>query len=130
MKDDIHKKGSPSLAVPMRSRELEQQMTRPAKVHKRSGDEFGRSDECVPGDQTSVITDTPSTRKDKGRSPEGQNELTTPAAVRTSGQDRIDNYSAFKGRGRYGNAENNQCAFFFFPSIQFYIYILDLETRR
>ena len=28
VKDDIHKKGSPSLAVLMRSRELEQQVTR------------------------------------------------------------------------------------------------------
>ncbi|KAF8806782.1 hypothetical protein BYT27DRAFT_7100717 [Phlegmacium glaucopus] len=42
-----------------------------------------------------------SAKKDKGKSREAQNEFATPATTRTSGQRRIEDYSAFKGRGRY-----------------------------
>lgn len=136
--EDVHRKALISLAVPMRSREPNREASRPAKVRRVSGDEFGRSDECIPRIETNSIVDTPSTthsrrsdalraegvasaKKDKGKSREAQNEFTTPAMTRTSGQKRIEDYSAFKGNGRYGkDVESNRCVVHFLFLIQSY----------
>ena len=103
----------------MRSREPNREANRPTKVRRLSGD----ADECIPRRETDSIADTPSkmqsevlagegvasAKNDKGKSREIQNGFVTPAMTRTSGQKRIDDYSVFKGRGRYGGgAENNQ----------------------
>jgi hypothetical protein len=110
----------------MRSREPNQETSRPTKVRRLSGDEFGPSGECIPRNETDSIADTPSrmhpsqsdvlvskevacAKKNNGKSREIQNELVRPGMTRTGGQKRLDDYSAFKGRGRYGNgAESNQ----------------------
>ena len=125
-KEDDRRKARLSLAVPMRSREPNQDASRPTKVRKLSGDEFGPSGKCIPRNETDSIADTPSrmhssqsevlggkdvagAKKDNGKSREIQDELVMPVMTRTSGQKRLDDYSAFKGRGRYGNGvEGNQ----------------------
>ena len=51
----------------------------------------------------------------KGKSQQVENKLTTPVMTRPSSQKRIEDYSALKGKGRYGNSsENNQYAICFF----------------
>lgn len=110
----------------MRSREPNREANRPTKVRRLRGDEFSPSDECIPHNKTDCIVDTPSrmhpnqsevlgcegvasAKKDKGKSREIQNEVVTPILARTTGQKRLEDYSAFKGRGRYGNnTESNQ----------------------
>ena len=39
----------------------------------------------------------------------GQERHVTPLTVRTVGQKRLDNYSAFKGRGRYARGGDAGC---------------------
>lgn len=95
---DIHGKTQLPLAIPMRSREPNLEASRPTKVRRLSGDESLANE-----DVTSV-------KKDKGKSREVQNEFATPATTRTNDSKHIEDYSAFKGRGRYGNgAKTNQC---------------------
>ena len=104
-REDIHRKTHLPLTVPMSNREPNREASRPTKVRRLSGDESQAND---------VVT---SAKKDKGKSREVQNEFATPAtppATRTNDPKHID-YSAFKGRGRYGNgAERNQCVIFCF----------------
>jgi hypothetical protein len=105
----------------MRSREPRQEVSRPTKVRRLSGDEFGPSDNFTPRNETNSIADTPSrmhpdqskvlvgqgVASTKEKSREIQNKLFTPALTRTSGQKRIEDYSAYKGRGRYGNGSES-----------------------
>ena len=86
-----------SLSAPMRSREPNLEASRPTKVRRLSEDDF------------LVNKNVLSTKKDKGKSREVQNEFATPTATRTNDPKRIEDYSAFKGRGRYGNGpKSNQ----------------------
>lgn len=41
----------------------------------------------------------------RGKERATEDENTTPMTSRTQGQKRIDDYSAFKGRGRYGKQD-------------------------
>ena len=106
-REDIHRKTFLPLVVSTRSKEPSLETSRPTKVRRLSGDDESLANEVV----TSV-------KKDKGKSKEVQNEFAvpaTPATTRTNDQKRIEDYSAFKGRGRYGNsAESNQCVICFF----------------
>ena len=102
---DVHGKTQLPLAVPMASREPNLEGSRPTKVRRLSGEESLANE------------DVPSAKKDKGKLKEVQNQFATPAATRTNDPKRIEDYSAFKGRGRYGNgAGSNQCVIRFFLS--------------
>jgi hypothetical protein len=93
-----------SLAVPLRSREPNLETSRPTKIRRLSGD------------KSLANEDVPSAKKDKGKSREVQNEFATPVTTRTNDPKNLQDYSAFKGRGRYGNgAKSNQCVIPFFP---------------
>lgn len=120
-----------SLAEPMRNREPTRETSRPTKIRRLSGNEFGSSGTCTPRSETDDVADATSmtkvligegviSTKDKGKSRKVQNGLATPATTRTSGQKCIEDYSAFKGRGRYGHTEN-QCVILFLFLIQSFI---------
>ena len=102
-REDVHRKTHLPLTVPMSNREPNREGSRPTKVRRLSGDESLANDGVI------------SAKKDKGKSKEVQNEFVTPVATRTNGPKHIEDYSAFKGRGRYGNgAGSNQCVICFF----------------
>ena len=105
-REDVHGKTHLPLAVPMRSREPNLEASRPTKFRRLSKNESLANESVT------------SAKKDKGKSREVQNEFATPATpamTRTKDQKRIEDYSAFKGRGRYGNAAvSNQCVIYFF----------------
>jgi hypothetical protein len=82
----------------MRNKDPNREASRPTNVRRLSGDESLANE------------DVPSAKKDKGKSREIQNEFATPAATRTNDPKHGEDYSAYKGRGRYGKgAKNNQC---------------------
>jgi hypothetical protein len=86
------------LAVSMHNKDPNREASRPTNVRRLSGDESLANE------------DVPSAKKDKGKSREIQNEFATPAATRTNDPKHGEDYSAYKGRGRYGKgAKNNQC---------------------
>ena len=122
-REDIHRKTSLPLGVPTRSKEPSRETSRPTKIRRLSGDDESLANEVV----TSV-------KNDKGKSREVQNEFVvpaTPATTRTNDQKRIEDYSAFKGRGRYGNgAVSNQCVICFFLWYLVFHVFPGLETRR
>ena len=89
---DVDEEAHFSLSAPMRSREPNLEASRPTKVRRLSEDDF------------LVNKNVFSTKKDKGKSREVQNEFATPTATRTNDPKRIEDYSAFKGRGRYGKS--------------------------
>ncbi|KAF8154435.1 DNA repair protein endonuclease SAE2/CtIP C-terminus-domain-containing protein [Crassisporium funariophilum] len=116
-----------SLAQPMQmsgpSLDSDREYDRPLKVRRLSGDDFGApvasssrlQQRFVPraswpeaSRQSSNLRlgDISSTNSSKGKHrAEGmQSEVMTPVMTRTSGQKRIEDYSVFKGRGRYGQA--------------------------
>ena len=106
-REDIHGKTHLPLAVvPMRSREPNLEASRPTKVPRLSGDESLANEGIT------------SAKKDKGKSREvfaTPATPATPAPTRTNDQKHLKDYSAFKGRGRYGNgSKNNQCVACFF----------------
>ena len=91
------------LTAPMRIRESNREGSRPTKVRRLSEDVFQVNKDVI-------------SSKDKGKSREVQNEFATPVATRTNDPKRIEDYSAFKGRGRYGkSAKSNQCVIRFYP---------------
>ena len=120
-REDINKKTSLPLAVPMRNIELNRESSRPTKVRRLNEDESLTNKEVT------------SAKKDKGKSKEVQNEFatpTTPATTRTNNQKHIEDYSAFKGRGRYGNgAGSNQCVIVSSFGLVFHMFP-GLETPR
>ena len=65
-----------------------------------SGNEFaGNSSSSRPHDMKDQVT--PCAPDVKGKGKERQEDFVTPLTSRTIGQKRLDDYSAFKGRGRY-----------------------------
>ena len=123
-REDIQGKANLPLAVPMRSREPNRVAStgKPTKVRQLSGDESLANENVT------------SAKKDKGKSREVQNEFATPATpttTRTSDRKNIEDYSAFKGRGRYGKgAESNQCVMYFSFGLVFHNMFSGLETKR
>ena len=101
-REDIDGEDHHPWAAPLRSIEPNWEASRPTKIRRLSGDE------------SLANVGVASAKKDKGKSREIQNEFGTPVTTRTNGQNHVD-YSAFKGRGRYGKgAESNQCVIYFF----------------
>jgi hypothetical protein len=118
--EDVHRKTHLPLAVTMSNREPNRESSRPTKVRRLSGD-----DESLPNEGVT------SGKKDKGKSREVQSEFATPVTTRTNDQKKhIEDYSAFKGRGRYGNgAQSKQCVICFF--LWFGLsHVPGLETQR
>jgi hypothetical protein len=85
---------------------------RPNKVRRVSGSEFSGGSSSSSSWVQHVMKNqvTPRLSGVKGRGKEREEDFVTPLSSRTVGQKRLDDYSAFKGRGRYargGDARYN-----------------------
>ena len=66
-----------------------------------SGNEFAGSSSSSRPQHDMKDQFTPRISDVKGKGKERQEDFVTPLTSRTAGQKRLDDYSAFKGRGRY-----------------------------
>ncbi|KDR79382.1 hypothetical protein GALMADRAFT_243412 [Galerina marginata CBS 339.88] len=101
-----------AIAEPMRTKEplqlanRDRESGRPAKMRRLSDNGCDRSHISSMANVSSSSTSEPRLRpgsaSTKGKEREIQNDIFTPLTAQNMGQKRIEDYSAFKGRGRYG----------------------------
>lgn len=94
-------------AQPMRAIEpfqLHRDSERPSKLRRLSENshELSRGSSALGDISRSSHSHSDPRPASKGKAREGDNSVSTPLTTRNLGQKRLEDYTAFKGRGRYG----------------------------